>query len=228
LYVTATTESGAQYADAKFVAFAGARASVDLGQQVPGDTALYWMGSLVAEQQDASGLLYRRHRYYDPASGRFTQPDPIGIAGGLNSYAYANGDPVNNRDPFGLCPKDVGGDGKSERLDDCEKGTSGYYAYTVAEGEGTVVNTVLGLGASCGESAYCEGAAIALAATTVGMVAGAGEALGLNQYLRAGMRTFRGQREFRISGRILDWLTRKEGTHWTSAKVLEAIKNLIK
>ncbi|HET7632725.1 MAG TPA: RHS repeat-associated core domain-containing protein, partial [Gemmatimonadaceae bacterium] len=107
LYVTATTESGAQYADAKLVAFAGARASVELGQQVPGDTALYWMGSLVAEQQDASGLLYRRHRYYDPASGRFTQPDPIGIAGGLNSYGYANGDPVNFSDPFGLCKKGV-------------------------------------------------------------------------------------------------------------------------
>ncbi len=32
----------------------------------------------------------------------FTQPDPIGIAGGLNSYGYAGGDPVNFSDPFGL------------------------------------------------------------------------------------------------------------------------------
>ncbi|MEX2110506.1 MAG: hypothetical protein WD802_07885, partial [Gemmatimonadaceae bacterium] len=31
------------------------------------------------------------------------QPDPIGIAGGLNSYGFANGDPVNFSDPFGLC-----------------------------------------------------------------------------------------------------------------------------
>nr|WP_238343239.1 RHS repeat-associated core domain-containing protein [Pantoea eucalypti] len=28
-------------------------------------------------------------RYYDPDSGRFTQQDPIGLAGGLNLYQYA-------------------------------------------------------------------------------------------------------------------------------------------
>jgi len=36
--------------------------------------------------------------------GLNTQQDPIGIAGGLNLYGYANGDPVNYSDPFGLCP----------------------------------------------------------------------------------------------------------------------------
>jgi uncharacterized protein RhaS with RHS repeats len=34
----------------------------------------------------------------------FTQEDPIGLAGGLNLYGYANGDPVNFSDPFGLSP----------------------------------------------------------------------------------------------------------------------------
>jgi RHS repeat-associated protein len=60
--------------------------------------------SLLQDQMDGSGLMYRRNRYYDPASGRFTQEDPIGLAGGLNLYGYANGDPVNYSDPFGLCP----------------------------------------------------------------------------------------------------------------------------
>jgi RHS repeat-associated protein len=61
-----------------------------------------WMGSLVQDAQDASGLMFRRNRYYDPASGRFTQQDPIGLAGGLNGYGFAEGDPVNYDDPYGL------------------------------------------------------------------------------------------------------------------------------
>ena len=65
-----------------------------------------WFGSLVSSGTDASGLLYRRNRYYDPQSGQFTQQDPIGIAGGLNLYGFAGGDPVNNADPFGLCLED--------------------------------------------------------------------------------------------------------------------------
>jgi RHS repeat-associated protein len=63
-----------------------------------------WLGSLVTEGRDATGTLYRRNRYYDPVSGRFTQEDPIGLAGGLNLYGYAAGDPINFSDPFGTCP----------------------------------------------------------------------------------------------------------------------------
>jgi len=61
-----------------------------------------WIGSLIENKRDLTGQLYMRNRYYDPASGRFTQEDPIGLAGGLNLYGFANGDPVNFSDPFGL------------------------------------------------------------------------------------------------------------------------------
>jgi RHS repeat-associated protein len=61
-----------------------------------------WMGSLLSGNRDASGQLYMRNRYYDPETGRFTQEDPIGLAGGINLYGFAGGDPVNYRDPFGL------------------------------------------------------------------------------------------------------------------------------
>ena len=41
-------------------------------------------------------------------SGPSTQRDPIGLAGGINQYGYAGGDPVNSSDPYGLfdCPKE--------------------------------------------------------------------------------------------------------------------------
>jgi RHS repeat-associated protein len=61
-----------------------------------------WYGSLVDGMRDASGQMYMRNRYYDPATGQFTQPDPIGLAGGLNSYGFAAGDPVSYNDPYGL------------------------------------------------------------------------------------------------------------------------------
>jgi len=63
-----------------------------------------WVGSLPMAQQDHSGLIYLRNRYYDPETGQFTQPDPIGFGGGYNLYGYAAGDAVNNSDPFGLAP----------------------------------------------------------------------------------------------------------------------------
>ncbi len=49
-----------------------------------------------------SGLYYYRARYYDPATGRFLQEDPIGFgAGDLNLYRYVFNDPVNFTDPDG-------------------------------------------------------------------------------------------------------------------------------
>lgn len=65
---------------------------------------LTWLGSLATDQQDGTGQLYRRNRYYDPDAGRFTQEDPVGFGGGGNLYGFAGGDPVNFSDPFGLCP----------------------------------------------------------------------------------------------------------------------------
>ncbi len=54
-------------------------------------------------QTDANGLLYMRARYYNPMICRFVNPDPSGFSGGLNHYAFANGNPVSLIDPFGLC-----------------------------------------------------------------------------------------------------------------------------
>jgi RHS repeat-associated protein len=53
-------------------------------------------------QNDGTGLYYNRARYYKPAWGRFIAEDPIGLAGGINRYVYAGGNPLQFTDPFGF------------------------------------------------------------------------------------------------------------------------------
>ncbi len=49
-----------------------------------------------------TGLHYNWHRFYDPTTGRYITADPIGLAGGMNLYAYVGGNPVNAIDITGL------------------------------------------------------------------------------------------------------------------------------
>ncbi|MEI7881587.1 MAG: RHS repeat-associated core domain-containing protein, partial [bacterium] len=50
-----------------------------------------------------TGLYYYGYRYYQPETGRWLSNDPIGISGGLNQYVFCANNPVNFRDPWGLC-----------------------------------------------------------------------------------------------------------------------------
>ncbi len=69
---------------------------------------IVWQGR---EWFPASSLYFFRERWYDPVVGRWVSEDPVGLAGGLNLYEFCGGDPVNDRDPFGLARIGVRGCG---------------------------------------------------------------------------------------------------------------------
>lgn len=74
----------------------------------PPDCELRFPGQWADEE---SGLHYNFHRYYDPATGQYLSPDPLGLAGGLRTHAYVH-DPLQWVDPLGL--QGYQGSGKPE------------------------------------------------------------------------------------------------------------------
>lgn len=125
-----------------------------------------WFGSLLSEKTDGSGLQYMRNRYYDPASGQFTQEDPIGLAGGMNLYGFAGGDPVNYADPFGLCPD---GDPECEGLVAAYSATGAAVGFLVGGGTGAL-ETVLSGGVLAPVAVAQTAAASGLGAAVGGLV----------------------------------------------------------
>lgn len=51
-----------------------------------------------------TGLNYSYQRDYESGTGRYGESDPTGQAGGINTYAYVDGSPLNGVDPDGLAP----------------------------------------------------------------------------------------------------------------------------
>ena len=98
---------------------------------------------------------------------RFTQQDPIGLAGGLNLYGFAAGDPVNFSDPLGLCAeiqKDAygkcpeGGPSTAERLNNLVRERASAIATRAAEVAGAVGNASRDVLAFLAREAAVQGA----------------------------------------------------------------------
>jgi RHS repeat-associated protein len=69
----------------------------------------------------ASGLYYNGYRDFEPATGRYTQSDPIGLVGGISTYMYVGGNSLTNIDPSGLYTvitrfRDISGESFSENM----------------------------------------------------------------------------------------------------------------
>ena len=73
---------------------------------VPGSLDVRFVGGLGVRNDNASGLIYMRHRWYDAQLGRFISRDPIGHSGGVNLYEYPS-NPLSYIDPIGLKKRGV-------------------------------------------------------------------------------------------------------------------------
>lgn len=116
-------------------------------------------------ENDGTGLYYYRARYYSPTLRRFISEDPIGLAGGLNFYAYVQNNPVNWVDPWGLKGGTVGFEGTLAAFGfGGNIGIYGNYAHDDSQswyqGWSSSVTVVAGGGAAA--SAYYGGAGVHL------------------------------------------------------------------
>jgi RHS repeat-associated protein len=110
-----------------------------------------------------SGVNYNYFRDYDPSLGRFVQSDPIGLRGGLNTYAYVNSNPLIYIDPtgeFGLPGAGVGV-------------IVGVYGAYLQNGECTDL-TDLFIGAAAGAASGFVGGSIGAAVAAIGGATGSG------------------------------------------------------
>lgn len=72
-------------------------------EDVDGDgkvtTIALWFSGQIYDAQ--TQLSYNYFRDYNSDTGRYVQSDPIGLGGGLNTYAYVEGNPIRYIDPKG-------------------------------------------------------------------------------------------------------------------------------
>ncbi|MEB0259885.1 RHS repeat-associated core domain-containing protein, partial [Undibacterium sp. 5I1] len=64
--------------------------------------AAYRESSCVYDETASGQTYYNYFRDYDPATGRYVESDPIGLRGGINTYTYVGGNPLQSSDSFGL------------------------------------------------------------------------------------------------------------------------------
>ena len=73
------------------------------GEQAPAGSETFNL-RFPGQYSDGDGLTYNYFRDYEPSTGRYVESDPIGLKGGVGTYAYSNGNSLIYIDPEGLSP----------------------------------------------------------------------------------------------------------------------------
>lgn len=88
-----------------------------------------------------TGFIYFGRRYYEPSTGRWITPDPIGREGGPNLYAYVLNAPITHFDLYGLVGITSGSSGIAGFLESCFD-TIGNVIGAIARFPGAAMNFV--------------------------------------------------------------------------------------
>jgi RHS repeat-associated protein len=80
------------------------------GEQASTGTVTDFNLRFPGQYADGNGLSYNYFRDYEAGSGRYVESDPIGLDGGINTFAYVKSNPSNRIDPKGWVSVNVGFD----------------------------------------------------------------------------------------------------------------------
>lgn len=122
-----------------------------------------------------TGLHYNFYRDYDPKTGRYIESDPIGLDGGINTYSYAEANPISLADPHGLW---AFGDPIDQRIVDATAG----FGDVLSLGTSVLVRGLMGTNDQVNQCsvAYFSGAAAGVLVHIIGFKTGGELSLGKN------------------------------------------------
>lgn len=154
----------------------------------------------------ASGLYYNYMRDYDPVTGQYTQSDPAGLIGGLNTYAYISNNPLSGIDPLGLWRW---GDPLPQELVDFSAGMGDTLSFGLTRGIRSAAGIDGGVSVCSGWYAGGEAAGIGVS------LAFGGAHLGRNAAMQMGRR-----------GNLLTRLDRGLGRLFRERRTFETARNM--